>query len=285
MKKIRLPQLQPFKAKLGLRWKISYFLAPKETICRVVSNPVSQEHEIWIHPGVRRDFQFFLPDTVHELCHCKLAEAVDPIFSTIAFRKGYGELKGEAAKKFEHRARMIYWAQAHVDIWVNDLRHSHWPELTQADHESFSQSILELAQIGQWQMLESREGILGIAQHLAEVRRYGLQPVDFSSVFQGIGEKIKSAITELSEFYESLPRLSYEREKDLQTLEKSVKQAAKRLELPISPQLIEDEGRIVWQILELENSGEGGEKNAKQKIFYLSGKGERRTRSSGLSGF
>ena len=110
--------------------------------------------------------------------------------------------------------------------------------------------------MSQSEILASPEGILGISQHLAEVRRHGLRPIDFSPVFQGLSEEIQSAIAGLSEFFGSLPRLSYEREKDLKTLEDSVKQAARRLCLPISPRLIEDEGRIVWQIPGLESLGE-----------------------------
>jgi hypothetical protein len=256
MKKIEFPELEPYIEKLGLKWQVTYILAPKETTCRVSSYPEIKKHKIWVHSEVISHRLLFLPDLVHELCHCKLAEEIDPIFSTFSFPKRYQKLEGQKAKNFKIASEMLYLAFSLVDIWVNDLRHSLWPELTLKDYESYSRALLFFAKEEFWpaigRFIETPENILGIALYLADNKRRSFLPVDLTLLFKHLSKENKMFIQRLANFYSSLPYLSYKRESDLKTLEKSVKKVVKLLGFPISPKLIEEKGRIVWQIPEIE---------------------------------
>jgi len=256
MKIVEIPELVPFVEKLGLKWSILYILAPKETTCRVVSNAETQTHKIWVHDEAISHKELFLCDLVHELCHCKLAEAIDPIFSALSFPKRYGRLKGKLAQNFKLASHMLYLAFSLVDIWVDDLRHSLWPELTLKDYESYSKALLFFTKEEFWpeikRFIETPENLLGIALYLADNKRRNFSPVNLDPLFKHLSKENKILIERLVDFYSSLPYLSYRAERDLEILEKSVKKAAKLLGFPISPRLVKEEGQMVWEIPEIE---------------------------------
>ncbi len=239
---------EQYEQALGLRWLVAYVVKPQETTCRINCQIALRRHEVWLHVGVLQDRKKFLPDVVHELCHAWLGENVDPAFATVFFSKRYGKLTGDAYAEFEQKARMLYWAHAHVDIWVNELRHRHFPELTEADAATFSGSVKALAKLGRWDDLRTRESVVSLAMYLAEAKRYPFESVNMASILHGMGTEWKRLTLALTAFYEILPRLAYERVQDLKSFEQSVQEAAKIWEFPIEPSLVEEEGIAVWLV-------------------------------------
>jgi len=83
----------------------------------------------------------------------------------------------------------------------------------------------------------------------AEINRYNIKSSgNLSPIIDGLGRKTGQLINNLSRFYESLPRLSYHRESDLNILAESVKEALQIMEFSIRPKLVEEEGRMVWDL-------------------------------------
>lgn len=190
-----------------------------------------------------------LPDIVHKLCHCALAERVDTAFSTIWFTEKWNQISRKEPGRFSQSARMLYLAWCHVDIWVNDLRHKHWPELIAQEHSTFAQGVVILLQRHEWGMLSRSETLLGLAQHQAERERHGLsKSADLFAVLSAHGIEVEKKIKGLAEFFKFLPRLRFKPRKDLKILESSVVEVARRLEFPISPKLVFKNGLWVWDL-------------------------------------
>lgn len=246
MQRISVPGLEAYAKTLGLTWLVEYWLTEVNTV-KLSSHPTQQRHEVWLPSSVFGNEALWLPDIVQSLCKAALAERIDPAFSTLFFAKSYGELKGSKKKRFERQAQQVFWAWSHVDIWANDLRHEHWPELSKTDHESFALSVGQLAQHGQWQFLRTNEGVFSIAQQMAEIERRQLEPlVDFWSVLQDLGWEWREKHRSLYEYYRQLPRLSDNQTNNLGLLVQTVQEVSQILHFPIKPKLVEEEGRLVW---------------------------------------
>jgi hypothetical protein len=231
-----------------LNWLVSYSLKPDEATCRITCLPNEQRHEVWLSASAVQNPDLFLPDIVHELCHAKLAETVDVAFSTLFFRKRYGRLQGQAQLQFARKAQYLYWAWAQVDIWVNDLRHSHWSELSHVDQESFIGSLAQLIREGQAQYLNTNKAVFGLALQVAEAERHHLAVFDPAAIVDHMNQESRKTYAKLVSFYRSLPPLSFDRTHDLATLEHSVQKVAKHLRFPVSPKLVDEEGRKVWEV-------------------------------------
>ena len=248
--RIEIGGVQQFETELGLTWPVSYWLDPQEHTCRIYSDPVSRTHEVILAAYAVEDLNGSgLIDLAHELCHAFLVEHVDPAFGTAFFSKEYARLEGQSEKDFAVKYHMFYLAWCHVDIWVDDVRHVHWPELTQADSDSFVASVYGLAKAGQWQALESPEALLGIALHVAEEERHGLEKASvLDEVVKCLSKQAQTIIAAALGVFRNLPPLTMSREQDLVVLEQSVKDMTEVLSLSISPCIKEEEGRMVWYV-------------------------------------
>lgn len=242
-------------AELGLSWDLSFWFVPRTEPggsfpVRILCDPVKKTHEVWVNQEPMNNLSLFIPDLVHELCHASLAERVDGVFATSRFGPESNRLDCEDPDEFVCRASELFLAKAHEDIWINDLRHAHWPEISQQDADSFAQSAFELTRQNQWEGLRQPTSILGLALQLAEVKRHHLRPIDISPLLRrGLGRDVWRFITETSEFYESLARLQNNRGQDLVIFEASVQEAARKFGLSIHPRLIEGEGQAVWEVV------------------------------------
>lgn len=242
--------LEPFAQALGLAWPVEYFLVPTESTCRITSDPAECRHEVWLHSGVIQNPEDYLCDLVHELCHGALAEKLDPAFATIYFSRRYAGLTGKAEQQFSEKARQLYLSWAHIDVWVDEYRHGLFPELTMADHESFLVSVKSIAKSAPnaSAILEKPESLMALAIQLAETKRLGLDKQDFSEVLNCLSRDGQKTVSRMRQFYEVLPRLTFQPKEDLAILLNSVQASAKKLALPIAPQIIEEDGRRLWLV-------------------------------------
>ncbi len=247
---VEINGLLPYAQALGLAWPVEYFFVPTENTCRITSDPIACRHEVSVHSGVIKNPEAYLCDLVHELCHASLAERIDLAFATIYFSRRYARQSEKAEKEFAKKYQMLYLAWSHVDIWVDELRHSLFPELTLADHDSFFQSVSGIASLDKKTLagLEAPQHLLALAVHLAETKRFGLVKQDFSKILGCLSRDGQKTVSRMRQFYEVLPRLTFQKELDVVALLDSVQKAANKLGLPIAPQIIEEESRRVWLV-------------------------------------
>ena len=249
--KVAAPQLKAFEQELRLRWVVEYFLVEGLSgICRINSDAITKTHEVWLHEGVMRNFTLFLPDLTHELCHGALAEQIDPIFAGVVFGPQSDRLSRQNPGKFVDLYRRVESARNHEDIWVNDLRHRHWPQITQQDKESFFLSLNLLVKERQKKTVSQLVMLIGLAQQLAEIERHNLEPVDIKPVRNLLGKRVWRDVLTLSEFFKSLPRLQYDREQDLKTYENFLQQSCQMLGFDdLKPYLVEVGGRMLLEVI------------------------------------
>ena len=252
---VELPLLRSYEQALGLQWPITYSIDYSGKLDRLRVLSFSREHAIqltlnsYIEPEKNKDMM------VHELCHAALAERIDPAFASALFLKKYRELKGEEEKKFSQATREFYLAWCHIDLWVDALRDSLWPELTQQGHKSFVQAMQGLARAGERDAFRQPDNIIAMALNSLEGKKYGFPPFNIKKALgKETGEEVARPVRLLSQYYESLPPLSYNREEDLALLQRSVQGAAAVLKrVGILPKLIQptiqaEEGRYVWSL-------------------------------------
>jgi hypothetical protein len=236
---------------LGLHWQVSMSVKKDIDTCRIVSDPKGKRHEIWLSSQVFDNPELYKADVIHELCHAKISESVDPAFSTIHFSKDCSSLKGKEWDDFKAKASWLYLAWAHVDVWIDDLRHEHWPELTRKDLASAMQGSKVAWQQGQKELLSSPKGAVRTALMIASMdRNLGGKNKDKprpQSLLQAYDQKSRMLIMELANMYKKLPRLGDDRLQNLAVLEDSVQQAVGIMKLPIKPSMVEEEGQAVWK--------------------------------------
>lgn len=232
--------------RLGLRWKVEFEQDPEQMIHKICSDPEARLHRV-ILPARPTEME-----VVHELCHAALAERVDPAFATLYFASSYGKLEGEEARAFYEKAQMLYGAWCHVDLWVDDLRYEHWPELALQDCKRFAQAVYGVALAKQSELLRSVEGLVGIALQIAFIERHKLtgQP-DLAPVVRMLGQDAELVVDRLISILGNLPRLSFDAKRDLIALEQSVKAVAQTFGFPIEPRLVQEQGQNVWVLGEV----------------------------------
>ncbi|MDD4610904.1 MAG: hypothetical protein PHU73_03055 [Patescibacteria group bacterium] len=240
--------VEVFLRTLGVRWPVTFYLVPGEDTCRILTEIRERAHEVWVHESVLENPGLYTGDVIHELCHASLAERVDPAFSSYYFSKKYGELKGEEWREFGQKAQMVYLAGSHVDVWVNDLRHDHWPELTEQDNNTFAQGVVGIINLGHTERLRDPRSFLAICQYQAEKDRRGnANSSDLFRFLRSKGIALDPRAMELVEYFKSLPWLKFEPKKDLELFEQSTQEVARILGLPINPRLVREDDRWVWE--------------------------------------
>ncbi len=241
-REISLPEvLKPYFEKVGLKWKVRFFQAETDTL-RIDSNSVTKEHRIWVGEGQEK-WQELL---VHELCHGKLAETLDPNFSQVNFHPRYDI----DDPQFRKKAQLVYLSQAHVDIWVDDLVEKIDPILTKrmisqavSDFDRFLKRPNILYQF----LKEKGEAYFFVTwgMNTAEIKRRNLGELleenqrILERIFIVLGANYGTLSQVLSRFYEELPKLPSEKEKAIELLQSSTQSVSQILNFPIKPKLIE----------------------------------------------
>ena len=234
---------------LGLQWPVKYYLQPNAPTCQILSDANSKEHRVYVNGTTYGNMDIMISDVVHELGHAHLAEHIDPTFATIFFTDKWNKFSRENPEEFFRLMQELRFSWSHVDIWVNDLRHKHWPEFTLMDSTTFIQGLKFMIQTKDISFLEDPGILLGIIQCQAEMMRHGLAelPTPFSLLMDS-GMDIDSQINVVVEYFETLPALKFRLKKDLRLLEDSVKRMSQELHFSIAPRLVREKGRWVWSL-------------------------------------
>jgi hypothetical protein len=244
---IEVEGLKRFIKTLGLKWRVKYSLAPEAKTCQIVSDPFKKIHEVILTQLAAEHLDYFLRDLVHELCHAKLCEAIDISFATLYFSDRSNQLYQTDPERFTRLYGQMAMAWAHVDIWVDDVIIKHWPSLKKQSDENWIADFMTMINRPN-QPINSMEVMLSLAMQQAEIYRHKHLAIDLFKVLEERGVIIEQSLKTLATFYQTLPNLTGEKNKDLKILETSVKQAAHLLNFEIKPRLIKEKNRWVWDI-------------------------------------
>jgi len=245
VKVVQCPQLKPYIETLELKWKIEY-KEGKMGFMQIGSDPSKKIHHIFLPKA-----DFHLPDGVYELGHAALTERVDIQLSSAFFSHKYHQLRNEPQRHFKEMCKwfVLCWG-AVVDVWANDLVNQFWPELIIQGINDLNEKCEMVEEAGQTAIFSEWNIAIGLALHMGEIRRFGLY-LERNRIFELLLQfdtESQNILTRLSRLLASLPRLTYEREADLKTLEEAVQAVNKILNFPINPRLVEENGRMVWEL-------------------------------------
>jgi len=235
---------------VGLKWSVLYVLKDNIKTCHIASNKQEQRHEIWIHPNVLQNPELFEVDVLHELCHAKLAESTDPLFATTSVSEKYKGLEGEKDRILVKKLKQLGLACLHIDMWVNDLRHEYWPELTRKDIVSCFDGIKKIAKSGDDYTLGQIEMLIAIAMNIAAVQRNMSKKKrpKYQSTLALYDTNSRVFINKLANYFKSLPRLTGNIREDLAILEESVQHIVNVFDLQIDPKILEENGEGRWDL-------------------------------------
>jgi len=237
-----------YEKKLGLRWPVKYWIELDADTCQVLSDGAKENHQIWINGTTYHNLDSMIFEVAHELCHCYLAERIDPVFSTIFFTKKWNKISVEKPDEFNRRATMLFYAWSHIDIWVNDVRHKFWPEFSYEDCYTFIQGLQFIIKEQRYNIFTNPKIVLAVAQCQAEMKRHDIKNMSHPfNILKNNGIAMDEQVKKLVKNFQSLPALKFRLKKDLKTLERSVREVACKLEFPINPRLVR-EGRWVWSL-------------------------------------
>lgn len=240
--------LEPHIRTLGLSWDIDYRQNPQGETCQIISDEVRRKHEIILTSPALRNLQGFFSDIVHELCHGKLSEKYSPAFSTILFdedtNQKYKSKSASKRKKTSERIHQLHMSWVHVDLWVNQLRHAHWPECTAEEATMINRNLPAVAQHPSF--VPDPKTINVMAMHLADGARYGFETEAITDAIDNLPNPKKQLVHLLEEHYSGVPDLPEEAPQALKVLEDSVKKVAQLFGYSIQPSLIVERGQHVW---------------------------------------
>jgi len=121
-------QIQKWVSLLGLKWPLLVEksrekggLPQFKPLLSLKRNKCLREkvHYLQVPPAFLDRPEDFLSEWGHELCHCVLAERVDPLFETCPIQP-----RDDLSEREQMiRAALFDFARSHEDLWVNDLRH------------------------------------------------------------------------------------------------------------------------------------------------------------------
>lgn len=245
-----LAAVRDMERTLALSWPVKYQRDQAAPTCRIDSDPLLQRHFVTLPSSTLESFAAWRPSVAHELCHAWLAENVDPIFSAWRFPRRCGRFTGQQLAEFQQRAHQMYLATSVlIDVWVDDLRHHYWPELTCQELEETAADLLFIVQRKRISELCKGERLMAIALHVVSSERHGGQKANMDAIYTALPAEIVEVIQEVTHFLQSVPRLSHERQSDLRLLEQYAQQSATLLNTPFAPRLVEEDGIMMWEIM------------------------------------
>lgn len=253
--------LRQYNKKLQTKWRID-IIVDQDKDFENESYPEDKHHEIFLLPDTVKNFKsdpLNLVKFAHELCHLRLAERIDPVFSTLIFSKEYGpDPHAQKKEKFE---LLKYAWRIVIEFWVDDLLYKTWPQMAKIDHEDiikmFKQNVQNLDLIKRkinWTYSPDTEFFIGYAGEIARdivlTERFNLEPFDYSQIIYSFGDEFVALTNNLIEFYKSnyFQQLNYDKKEDLMLLFESVKRALEIYDFPIKPRLIKEDGLYVWKV-------------------------------------
>lgn len=238
--------IQPYVHRLGILWRVIPTVDPAVDRPSIASSRDGLEHRISFPPG---HMEAFRCDIVHELTHAKLAETIDPIFSTIRFHSSY-DIDDPT---FRQQARMVYFAQMPVEVWVADHMHTVDPSLVQEDVSSWFESVLQIPGETLRQRF-AQETMMTYAINYADIRRHDMRGFGkqerrvFAKLEAFLGPDAAKVAKRLARHFKELPQLPTDPTHAIPLLEQKTQETAQIIGFPIRPTLVEDRGNWVWQI-------------------------------------
>lgn len=230
-------------SRLNLRRTVTFCLDESSPNCRSFVDFIRKEYRIYIPQQALANVSSIEGDIISEFCRFKLGEEIDPIFSMPIFLTKYNN------KEFEDKMMVLFFAQSHIDIWVRELRNQHWPDLMLREQKIFPKILVIAIQRFGKDFLQNLGVQIATAQYHAEQVRYGFEnDINIFSVINFLGVSIDERFPRLTEYLVNLPRLSFDKEKDLKILEQTTLDISQILQLSVNPKLVRENNLWVWDL-------------------------------------
>lgn len=242
--------LDPYIKQLGLRWKVA--TAVEEGLDRpsISSSKREQIHRIAFPLVHVQNMEELRCDFAHELIHGKLAESIDPIFSGIRFHPSY-DIHDPT---FQQQARMVYFAQMPIEVWVSDYMAKLDPKLAEEDVKTWLESILTIP--GPQLKHMAQETTVAFGVNAADIKRHKITGLNtqeqraLKKIRTFLGQNAHDSANQLARFFTTLPQLSVNPNQAIPLLERSTQQTARILRFPIKPTLTQVGEDWVWKVTE-----------------------------------
>lgn len=220
---------------LGITQPVNFIVTDQVGSCRVASMP--DGHDVYVPVRQVMDWQKIEPDLVHELCHLQLSERISSLLTHLPF---HPDLQQQAC--FTQRAGQVKEAWDWVDIWVNTLRHRHWPRLSKEDIISLKDVLMKVPP----QHYDADMLMVTVALTIVEARRFDVQGFNVRNRIRKHSREMWQTIQSLVEVYNQLPDLTYDADVDVPIMLMFTQRTAEILEFDFVPNLVEFEGALVW---------------------------------------
>ncbi len=203
-----------FRDTLKLWWDVEYLEMPSEQCggtCRCSVNMKAAKHTIVIPTDGWENFGFRMASICHEHCHAHITERVgSSLFSQLTFDKKFWELEGDEKEAYRKKMEYVHASWLHIDIWIDTLRHRHWPEITEREEQEFISDLYGILRHAgtDHPYIQSLEGILAVAVHKAEAIRLGYRDqISAEEIWKG---RALELVTGLTKLYASFPEIKFQ---------------------------------------------------------------------------
>lgn len=239
--------IDDYSQRLGLMWKVRFAHAHVDRP-QIISNEIDREHLLKIPMVyVARPIEEWRYEAVHEFIHAMFAEKIDPIFANVQFYPDY-DFK---TREVQDKTQMLYYSQQLIDVWVGDYMRKLNPQLVKEEVEGWLKA--ETAVPDEFYVRNPLVMIVSYAINEADIARgkiEGLVPLRREirkRINRVLGKEATSVTGKLSAMFRNLPKLPLDKEMAIPLFQRQTRQTAQILKFPLTPTLIEHEGRWLWR--------------------------------------
>lgn len=197
-------RLDPYIQTLGLRWPLSVVINNAVGgACALLTFPLHNKHTFCIHPKIAGDYQAHAVVLTRALCRARLAELLDPMFTSVV----WGPQRSSVSLNADE-VELTHVVTHILGVWACDLRHELWPDLSVEEMAYYGQHTARKDRAEINQVLETNTNfVLEIAEIMALAHRHVYDARALEPMIAMIDLPQKVLLEYLSDFFVALPRL------------------------------------------------------------------------------
>lgn len=246
---LELPELREYEKKLNIKQKLSYGVDSDAMNIRIYYDFDEKVCHIGIPPSLLGNPDLCIPYLVFQLCLVKNSE-IDPLLAIGILSSHYEHIRPEFQEQY--RNDRAVWGNVCTflcKVWAIDLRHAHWPDITQKDHEKYYAFLKDAVDESRSDLFHPLPHLFSLAQHMMEIKRYSLAPFDFSPVLSLLPEEVRAFIHGVAKICESLPTLVGKKEIDVPLFEQWVVRLIYCMgQTSLHPRIIKEDDILKWTL-------------------------------------
>lgn len=248
---------------LGIEWDCAMVIMTAD-VFRADACMLATDHERRFHlvPFMAHDSEGPLEKEtclhllLKALCYARIAEAGGKMFSLCCIGRPDSSVAETTTLQKSELTLVSALVQSIVEIWSNDLRDQHWPDITSASHLMVEQSLLQRLESGfslNVVKLFEPANIIRFASFLGETRRHGT--FDLLNELTRQVYETHASVHPLISFYENLEQFPIDgntcgvAQADLELLlQQCLAQGVKLFGRPYTPTIKHFGGNSWWEL-------------------------------------